>query len=271
MLRAILRRPTGLLSLGTIGFVALLALLGRLLAPYDPYDPRFTTLLGPSLHNPLGTDYLGRDELSRLLHGSALSVLGAAEVVIIGLALGVIPGILSVFLGRGFEWISLRLSDTLIALPSLLFAVAVTTLIGNGLSEAMLVVGILIAPHFYRVARAAALEVTGQAYVEASLLMGASVFWVLRQHVWAKVLPAVAIAIATNTGYALIAVSTLTFLGIGVQPPEPTWGGMIASDLLYLAQKPYGPIFPSLLIVMTVASFNLLADTMRDVQRRGTR
>ncbi|MDQ8033510.1 MAG: ABC transporter permease [Bordetella sp.] len=265
---AILRRPGGALSVLILALVLFLALAGPALAPYDPYDGAFDILLGPSATHWLGTDYMGRDVLSRLLHGSTLSVIGALQVVAIGFALGVVPGMLSVFLGRGFEWGSLRVIDTLIALPSLVFAVAVTALIGNGVSEAMFVVGVLVTPFFYRVARAAALEVAGQPYLQASVLMGASVWWVVRRHVWHKALPAVSIAVATITGHSLIVVSSLTFLGIGVQPPEPTWGGLLASDLQYLAQKPYAPVFPSLLIVVTVAALNLLADTLRDAQRR---
>lgn len=268
MLHALLRRPSGLISVLVLVAVLFLALAGRGLAPYDPLDGSFDILLAPSVSHWLGTDYMGRDVLSRLLYGSTLSVIGALQVVVIGFVLGVVPGMLSVFLGRGFEWGSLRIIDTLIALPSLVFAVAVTALIGNGVSEAMFVVGVLVTPFFYRVARAAALDVAGQSYLQASVLMGASVWWLLRRHVWHKALPAVSIAVATITGHSLIVVSSLTFLGIGVQPPEPTWGGLLASDLQYLAQKPYAPIFPSLLIVLTVAALNLLADSLRDVQRR---
>ncbi|CAB3929378.1 ABC transporter permease [Achromobacter insolitus] len=269
MFRQLIRRPGGAIAVAILVVIAVLALGGPMLAPFDPYEASFDILLGPNATNWLGTDYMGRDVLSRLLHGSSLSVLGAVQVVCIGLLLGVLPGMLSVFCGRSFEWASLRVVDTLIALPSLVFAVAVTALIGNGVSEAMFVVGVLVTPFFYRVARAAALEVAGQPYLQASVLMGASVWWLVRQHVWRKAAPAVWIAVATMTGHSLIVVSSLTFLGIGVQPPEPTWGGLLASDLQYLSQKPYAPVFPSLLIVLTVAALNLLADTMRDIQRRG--
>lgn len=262
--KAILSSWTGRSALGVLAVVLLLAVFGRILAPFDPNAADFPILLDPNAVNLLGTDYLGRDVLSRLLYGSTVSVLGALEVVIIGLAAGVGPGILSVFLGRRFEWVSLRLMDTLIALPSLVFAVAVTALLGNGVAAAMLVVGVLVSPFFYRVARAASLEEAGRAYIEAALLMGASVGYVVRRHVWNKVLPAVGIAVAHVAAYSLVVVSSLTFLGIGVQPPEPTWGGLLASDLLYLAQKPYAPLFPSLLIVATVAALNLIADTMRE-------
>lgn len=267
MIGSVLSSRSGRIATAILGLVCLLAVFGPLLAPYDPYDSTFDALVGSSLAHPLGTDYLGRDVFSRLLHGSTLSLFGAVQVVLIGGVLGILPGILSVFLGRPFEWATLRLVDTLVALPSLVFAVAVTALIGNGVSEAMLAVGVLVAPLFYRVTRAAALEIASQPYVLASSLMGGSIFWVMRQHVWVKILPSIAIAGANITGHALIVVSSLTFLGIGVQPPTPTWGGLLASDLLYLAQKPYAPLFPSLLIVGTVAALNLLADAIRDAQQ----
>jgi len=268
MVWAVLRRPSGRIAIAILGLVLALAVFGQVLTPYDPLDSSFPALLNPTAGHWLGTDYLGRDVLSRLVNGASISVLGAIQVVIIGGVLGIIPGILSVFLGRVFEWTTLRLIDTLIALPSLVFAVATTALIGNGMSAAMLAVGILVAPFFYRIARASCLEITSQPYVQASVLMGGTVTWVVRKHVWGKVLPAISIAVANIAGHSLIIVSSLTFLGIGVQPPAPTWGGMLASDLLYLAQKPYAPLFPSLLIVGTVAALNLLADTIRDVYRQ---
>ena len=213
----------------------------------------------------LGTDNLGRDTFSRLLAGSRVSVLASLEVALVALAVGAIPGILSVYLGRVFEWGTLRLADTLVALPFLLFAVAVTALLGNGLTQAMLVTGVLVSPLFYRVSRAATLTVARSQYVEAAVIAGASVGWVVRRHGWAKVLPPIAIALAQTIGVGFIIVSSLTFLGIGVQPPAPTWGGLLASDLGYLDYQPWAPLAPALLIMATVWACNLLADAIRDV------
>ncbi|CAM5324686.1 ABC transporter permease OS=Streptomyces tendae OX=1932 GN=GUR47_28445 PE=3 SV=1 [Streptomyces tendae] len=169
------------------------------------------------------------------------------------------------YLGRVFEWITLRLADTLVALPFLLFAVAVIALLGNGLTQAMLVTGVLVSPLFYRVSRAAALAVARSQYVEAALISGASIGWVVRRHVWAKVLPPIAVALAQTIGTGFVIVSSLTFLGIGVRPPEPTWGGLLASDLGYLSHRPWAPLTPALLIMITVWAGNLLADAIRDV------
>jgi len=265
MVRAVLRRPLGIVSASVILFVLALAVFGPALAPYDPLEGDVRSILaGPSAEHWLGTDALGRDVLSRLLAGSTLSLLSAAEAVGIGLLLGVIPGLLSVYLGRVFEWLSLRFMDSLITLPFLVFAIAMTALLGNGLHQAMFAVGILVAPGFYRVTRAAALAVASSQYVEAARLVGASPWWVVRTHLWGKVAPTVAVATANMLGAGLVIVSALTFLGIGVQPPEPTWGGMLATDLGYLFQRPYGPFIPAVLIMITVGAFNGLADALHD-------
>lgn len=257
--------PSGRIAVGLLVLIALLAALGPLLAPQDPLATSDHTLAGVSGAHWLGTDNLGRDTFSRLLAGSRISVLASLEVALVALAVGAIPGILSVYLGRVFEWGTLRLADTLVALPFLLFAVAVTALLGNGLTQAMLVTGVLVSPLFYRVSRAATLTVARSQYVEAAVIAGASVGWVVRRHVWAKVLPPIAIALAQTIGVGFIIVSSLTFLGIGVQPPAPTWGGLLASDLGYLDYQPWAPLAPALLIMATVWACNLLADAIRDV------
>ncbi|MBZ6196916.1 ABC transporter permease [Streptomyces olivaceus] len=265
MVRRVLSLTSGRIAVAILAVVALLAVLGPVLAPQDPLATSDNTLAAVSGSHWLGTDYLGRDVLSRLLDGSRVSVLGALEVALTALAVGAVPGILSVYLGRVFEWVTLRLADTLVALPFLLFAVAVIALLGNGLTQAMLVTGVLVSPLFYRVSRAATLAVARSQYVEAALISGASVGWVVRRHVWGKVLPPIAVAFAQTIGTGFVIVSSLTFLGIGVQPPEPTWGGLLASDLGYLSHRPWAPLVPAVLIMITVWAGNLLADAIRDV------
>ncbi len=248
-----------------LGFVALLAIVGPLVAPYDPnFQNTQKILAGPSFQHLLGTDYVGRDVFSRLLAGSTLSVITSIEAVGVALIVGVIPGLLSVRLGRPFEWATLRLMDSLMALPLMIFAISVAALLGNGLHQAMFAVGILIAPGFYRLTRAAALNFSGAQYVTAAELMGASSRWVITKHVWSKVLPVIVVTTANAMSAALLIVASLTFLGIGVVPPNPTWGGMLATDLAYLHQRPYGPLFPSLLVMITVGALNWIADTIRD-------
>ncbi|WP_159502400.1 ABC transporter permease [Microbacterium sp. 18062] len=272
MFRDILRYPSARIALGILVGIAFLAVFGPLLAPQDPYVQNSGAILqGPSAEHWLGTDAVGRDVLSRLLTGSTVSVAAALEAVAVGLVLGVVPGLLSVYLGRTVEWLSLRFMDALITLPFLVFAIAMTALLGNGLAQAMFAVGILIAPGFYRVTRSAALNVANSPYVEAAELLGASTGWIVRRHVWRKVLPAVAVTTAGLTGASLVIVSSLTFLGIGVVPPEPTWGGLLATDLRTLYQRPFGPFVPAALIIATVWALNAIADVLRDVTGQAPR
>lgn len=266
LLRSAWRYPSAKAALLILAVVAVLTALGPMLAPQDPLAQHTEAMLhGPSAQYWLGTDNLGRDVFSRLLAGSTLSVLAALQSVVIGLVLGVGPGLLSVYLGRTFEWFTLRFIDALITLPFLVFAIAMTALLGNGLVQAMFAVGILITPAFFRVSRAAALAAYNAQYVEAAVLMGASTRWIIVRHVVLKVVPAVAVTTASMTGACLAIVASLTFLGIGVVPPEPTWGGLLATDLKNLYDRPYGPIAPAFMIIVTVWALNALADVMRDV------
>jgi peptide/nickel transport system permease protein len=269
--RAVLRLPSARIAVGILAVIAILTAFGSTLAPQNPLTINANALFqGPSAHHLLGTDYLGRDVLSRLMAGTQLSVLTALEAVGIGLVLGAIPGIATVFLGRWFDFVVNRVSDALMTFPYVFFAVAVTAALGNGLVEAMIPVGILLAPAFFRVTRAATLEHARAQYVEAAVLLGASKPHVIRAHVLRKVLPNIAVTTASLTAAALLSVSFLTFLGIGVQPPTPTWGGILSSDLDYLAQAPWAPFIPGALIAVTVGALNALADAIRDRSGAGT-
>lgn len=197
-------------------------------------------------------------------------MLTALEAVGIGLALGAPAGVVTVFLGRWFDFAANRVADALMTLPYIFFAVAVTAAIGNGLAQAMIPVGILLAPGFFRVTRAATLEHARTQYVEAAELLGASKVHVIRVHVLRKVVPNIAVTTASMLAAALLAVSFLTFLGIGVQPPAPTWGGVLSSDLDYLSQAPWAPLIPGALIAITVGAVNALADAFRDRSTAGT-
>ncbi|QIQ01053.1 ABC transporter permease [Streptomyces liangshanensis] len=253
------------LALAVLAVVALLAVAGGAVAPHDPLAQSPADMLhGPSAGHLLGTDYLGRDVLSRLLAGTGRSVVGALEAVGAAMLLGIVPGIASVWLGRTVEWTAQRAADTLMIMPFTVFAIAVVGALGNGMHQAMLALGVLFAPLYFRVTRAAALGLKQAQYVEAAELMGASRWWILRVHVWGKILPTVAVTTAQAVGQALLVVASLTFLGLGVQPPAPTWGGMLASDLAYLSQQPWAPLIPGAAIMLTVGALNILADAVRD-------
>jgi peptide/nickel transport system permease protein len=264
MIKNVWRLASGRIAIVLLSTILFLAVFGSLLSPYGPDDTVGPQLTGPSSQFLLGTDYIGRDVLSRVLAGAGLSVLGALLVAAIALVFGALPGVLSVYLGRVFEWVTLRVIDTLIALPFLVFAVAMTALLGNGVFQALFAVGFLLAPVFYRVSRSATLSVANSQYVEAAILSGASTWWVVRRHVWNKVAPPISISLSTTIGLGLVVISSLTFLSIGVSPPKATWGGLLATDLEYIALQPWAPIVPIVLILIAVLACNLFADAVRD-------
>ena len=260
------RRHSGRAAFGLIVALVLIGVFGSALAPFNPLDITGEPLAGPSGTHWLGTDNLGRDVLSRILAGAGESLLGGVLVSVVAFFVGTLPGILSVYLGRVFEWSSLRLMDTVIALPFLIVAVAVTALLGNGLIPALVVVGVLVSPIFYRVSRSIALNTISADYVLAARLFGASTAWVVSRHILPKLVPALAVTFANTVAAGLIVISSLSFLGIGVQPPEPTWGGILADTLGHISRQPLGPIFPSIFIIAAVWAFHALADLLRDAE-----
>jgi peptide/nickel transport system permease protein len=267
----VLRLPSARIAVVILAAILLLTIFGSALAPRNPLAIDSSALFGgPSRAHLLGTDYLGRDVLSRLMAGTRLSVLTALEAVGIGLVIGAPLGVATVFLGRTFDFIANRVADALMTLPSIFFAVAVTAALGNGLVQAMFPVGILLIPSFFRITRAATIEFARAQYVEAADLLGGSKLHVIRAHVARKVFPTIAVSTATAVGAALLSVSFLTFLGIGVQPPTPTWGGVLSSDLNYLNLAPWAPFIPGALIAITVGALNALADAYRDKTGPGT-
>ena len=264
-LRRALRLTSARIALVIILLIVVLAFFGGALAPQNPLTQSTNAVLqGPSGAHWLGTDYLGRDVLSRLMAGTGRSVVGALEAVGIGLLLGVLPGLASLWLGRTYEWISLRIVDAFMTLPYVVFAVAVTGFFGNSLTAAMTAVGVLISPLYFRITRAAALGLTRTQYVEAAELFGSSRLRVLRTHLWSKILPTLAVTTAQALSATLLIVSSLAFLGLGVEPPLPTWGELLSSDLQYLAQQPWAPLFPGLLIMLVAGALNAFADAIRD-------
>ena len=268
---SVFKLPSARIAVVILAAVIFLAIFGSALAPQNPLTINANALFqGPSAQHLLGTDYLGRDVLSRLMAGTRLSVFTAFEAVGIALILGGPLGVATVFLGKSFDFAANRVSDALMTLPAIFFAVAVTAALGNGLVQAMLPVGILFAPYVFRITRAATLEFTRAQYVEAAELLGASKLHVIRVHVVRKVLPTMAVTTAGLIAGALLTVSFLTFLGIGVQPPAPTWGGVLSSDLDYLSNAPWAPLIPGALIAITVGACNALADALRDRAGAGT-
>ena len=269
-LRTLLTRPSAAVALAVLVIVALVVAFGELIAPHDPLAQNTADVLaGPSAAHWLGTDYLGRDILSRLLSGTHLSVLAAAEAVLVALLLGTTAALTAVFGPRPIRWVVERVVDSFMALPFITFAVAIGALLGNSIHAAMVAVGVLAAPTFVRVVRAAVLRTAQSQYVEAARLFGVPVVRIVLTHVLPRIVPVLLVTSASALAASLLVVASLTFLGVGVQPPAPTWGGMLSADLSYLALRPFNPIAPALAIMVTVAALGILADRIRDLPQAG--
>jgi len=257
--------PTAYLRLaaGVVVFMFALAAFGGLIAPRNPLaQGAGDAFAGSSWAHPLGTDFLGRDTLSRLITGARPSLLSAAVAVAIGLLGGAIPGMASVFLARRVEYVLMRAVDALMTIPPIIFAIAVVAGFGNGLDQAVIAIGILLVPRFFRIVRAETLTFASAQYVEAATLLGASKTDVLRRHVWRKVLPTLAVISASTMGYAVLGISGLAFLGLGELAPAASWGSMLSTDLTYLYQAPWAAIWPGLAIFVTVWALNALSDAV---------
>jgi peptide/nickel transport system permease protein len=245
--------------------VAIIAVAGAWISPYGPFAQDVNALFAaPGADHLLGTDYLGRDTLSRLIEGTRLTFEGALTSMLIGLGLGALPGMGSAFIGRKAQFLVMRVIDAMLAFPPIIFAIAVVGTFGAGQWTASAAIGVLIAPRFFRIVRAETLGLAGSQYVEAAELLGSSKLRVLRVHVARKVLPTIAVTAATTMAEALLAVSALSFLGLGPPAPAPTWGGMLADDVTYLSQDAWAALWPGLAIVLTVAALNAIADGVRD-------
>jgi peptide/nickel transport system permease protein len=258
--RSWVTRVAGVVLLGVI----VVAVFANFILPTSAYNVGGSLLAPPSWAHLLGTDELGRDTLSRILLGTRISLVGALEAVGIGAFIGVVPGLFSVFLERWPQFVALRMVDTVMTLPQIVFTIGVVAVFGNTQDVAMAAIGVLFAPLFFRVTRASALGFVKTPYVEAARLFGLTRGQIIREHVWRKVLPTVAVTIAQTMAGGILIVSSLSFLGVGAQPPMPTWGGMLSEDMPYLAQNSYQAIFPGLMIVITVCALGLIADGIRD-------
>jgi peptide/nickel transport system permease protein len=249
--------------------IVLVAVFANFLLPTSAYTQDINHLLAPpSRAHLLGTDYLGRDTLSRIILATRVSLVGAVEAVGVGAFFGVVPGILSVFIGKWSQFVAMRIVDTFMTLPAIVFTIGVVAVVGDTQVVAMGAIGILFSPHFFRVTRAATLGYSKSQYVEAAELFGMTRVRVILTHVWKKVLPTVAVTVASQMGAGILIVSSLSFLGVGSQPPTPTWGAMLSSDMNYLSLDSYQAIFPGIAIVLAVGCLSLIADGIRDAVGR---
>lgn len=254
-----------LIGVWLIVFFVILAVFADWIAPYDysaqDLDDRFGR---PNLEHLLGTDHLGRDVLSRLIFGARVSL--AVGLIAIGLAavVGVPIGALAGYFGGSLDLGLMWLMDLLLAFPGLLLAIAVASALGPSVVNAMLAIGLVNAPSFARLVRAAVLTVRSAEYVLAARAIGAGPARTLIQHIVPNVLPVVIVRATLGLGAAILTEAGLSFIGLGAQPPDPSWGAMLSDGRVYIRRDASLATVPGLCIMATVLAFNLLGDGLRD-------
>ncbi|MBF5057202.1 oligopeptide ABC transporter permease [Alcanivorax sp. 521-1] len=256
--------PRAALSLAVLVLILGTALLAPWVAPYDPAHQDLEHMLeGPSAAHWLGTDDLGRDVLSRLIHGGANSLYAALLAVAVALLIGIPLGLIAGFVGGWTDVAISRLIDTFLSFPAIILAVAVTGAMGIGLTNAMFSVGLVFAPQIARLIRARTLVVRQELYVDAARCFGASPLRLLGRHVLPNAIQPVIVQSTLLLAVALLAEASLSFLGLGVQPPDVSWGAMIARGYLYMSLVPEQMYAPGLIIMITAVAFNALGESMR--------
>ncbi len=249
-----------------IGTMILLALFAPLIAPYDPISQDLEHLLeSESATHLMGTDDLGRDVLSRIIYGTRISLQASIYAVGIAFLIGVPVGLLSGYY-RGFwdEWVIMRITDAVQAFPFLILALALAATLGAGLGNAMLAIGIGFSPAFIRIVRAQVMTVTNQEYIQAARAIGARDGRILLRHVLPNSMAPLLVQTTLAMAAAILAEASLSFLGLGVQPPTPSWGQMLNVAQGYITFAPWLAYWPGLAIFAAVLAFNLLGDGVRE-------
>ncbi len=264
-LTQLLRNRTAVIGLLLVAAVLLAALLAPWVAPYDPTALGIKTLAGPSWSHPFGTDELGRDVLSRVLYGARISPIIGVVPVLIGTSIGTCLGLLAGYLSGAVDSIIMRLIDVLLAFPGLVLAIAVVAILGPGLSNAMIAVGVGNIPIFARVVRGSILVEKERDYVNAARQLGAPTWWILVREVLPNIMGPVIVLGTLGIAASILAAAGLSFIGLGAQQPTPEWGAMLSEGRQYLQGQWWIATFPGIAIATTVLGINLLGDGLREI------
>jgi peptide/nickel transport system permease protein len=264
-LRRLFRRKGAVVGLVVIAAMIVLALLAPLLAPYDPIATSWTLVRKPpSALHWFGTDDLGRDILSRVIYGTRASLMAGAISVGIAFGVGVPIGLLSGYRGGFVDALISRITDAMLACPFLILAIALAAFLGPSLSNAMIAIGITTTPIFVRLTRGQTMNVKVEDYVEAARAVGTPPWRIAQMHILPNIMPALLVQATLSIAAAIIAEAALSFLGLGQQPPAPSWGSMLNAAQRFLTNAPWMAIWPGLGIFLLVLSFNLVGDGLRD-------
>jgi peptide/nickel transport system permease protein len=263
--RALRRTPPAMIGAAVVGGVVIVAAAAPLLAWNNPVAQIAKPLLAPGGPYLAGTDQLGRDELSRLVFGTRVSLYVGVLAVLVALALGGTAGLLAGFYGGWLDNVTMRTMDVLFALPALVLAIAITAVLGPSLTNVMLAIGIVYAPTFARVARGPTLTVAQLPYIEAARAVGVSTPAIMLRHVVPNISAPLLVQTTVSLSTAILTEAALSFLGLGTQPPTPSWGLMLSDARQYMLIDPWIAVLPGCAIAITVLGFNLLGDGLRDL------
>lgn len=272
--RVFLGRKVVILGAAIIALLVLAALLADVISPYDPYRQNLReSLQQPSPAHLLGTDALGRDTLSRVIYGSRTSLAVGLVSTLIGAVVGMALGLLAGYYGGILNTLIMRFVDALMAVPSLMLALAIGAALGGGLTNVMISLGISIVPTYARLMRGQVLTVKQQDYIAAGEVIGGSDLRIMLWHILPNCLSPLIVLITLNLGAAILAEAGLSFLGLGINPPGAAWGAMVNDGYRYLMSNPVLSFAPGLCVMLVVLAFNLVGDGLRDAldpRLRGT-
>jgi peptide/nickel transport system permease protein len=248
-----------------IALLVLTAIFAPLLAPYDPFDQNLRNALQqPSREHLLGTDELGRDLLSRIIYGSQISLLVGTVTVTIATIVGMLLGLIAGYFGKWVETIIMRIIDALMSLPPMVLMLAIAAVLGGGLKNILIAVGIGMIPTYARLMRGQVIVIRENDFIVASRSIGAPNLRIMISHILPNCFAPLIVLITVNLGTAILAEASLSFLGIGITPPTPTWGSQVSLGYRYLLTNPLLSIAPGVAIMLVVLAFNMVGDGLRD-------
>ncbi len=259
------RNRMALAGLIAILFFIFIAIFAPWVSPYDPLEASWSAIRKPpSMEHWFGTDELGRDVLSRVIWGARASLLAGIVSVFISLLLGVVIGMVAGYFGGMADGLISRMTDAFLACPFLILAIALAAFLGPSLTNAMIAIGVSAAPIFVRLTRAQVLNVKVEDYIEAARAIGCSPLRIATSHILPNITPPLIVQSTLAIASAVIAEASLSFLGLGQQPPDPSWGSMLNTAKNFMEDAPWMALWPGLAIFILVLAFNLLGDGLRD-------
>lgn len=259
------KQKLAFISFFLVLFLMILAVVGPFIAPYDIAEPDYENVLsGPSAKHWAGTDAYGRDIFSRIIAGTQISLFVGLSSVLLGAVGGTVLGLLAGYYGKWIDRIIMRICDVLLAFPGILLAIGIIAILGPGLGNVIVAVAIFSIPVFARIVRSSTLAVKSTLYVEATKSIGAQPRRIIWKHIFPGTISSIIVYFTMRIGSAILTAASLSFLGLGAQPPSPEWGAMLSGGRDYLNIAPHVTLFPGLAIFFTVLVFNLLGDGLRD-------